>query len=70
MFQVHDRLTHDVVTVFAVHKSGPMDDQTKFLVHRDGAWRWVWASQFEPLGVMAERPTLSMRRGGVPVAVA
>lgn len=39
MFQVYDRLTHDVVSVFAVHKSGPLDDQTKFLVHRDGAWR-------------------------------
>ncbi|MCO5170512.1 MAG: hypothetical protein M9894_29610 [Planctomycetes bacterium] len=70
MFQVHDRTTNEVVTVFAVHKSGPADDQTKFLVHRAGAWRWLWAAQFEPLEVLAERPTLSVRRGLSAPAVA
>ena len=70
MFQVHDRTTQEIVTVFAVHKSGPMDDQTKFLVHQDGAWRWQWAAQFEPLAVLAERPTLTLRRGQLATAVA
>jgi hypothetical protein len=70
MFQVHARATHEIVTVFAVHKSGPMDDQTKFLIHQDGAWQWQWASQFEPLASMAERPTLMVRRGQLPAAVA
>jgi hypothetical protein len=70
VFQVHDRSTHDLVTVYAVHKSGPMDDQTKFLVHQGGAWRWQWASQFEPLATLAERPTLQVRRGDLTTAVA
>lgn len=62
MFQVIDRTTRESVTVYSVHKSGPMDDQTKFLVNRGGAWRWEWAAQFAPV---AERPTLSLRRGAV-----
>lgn len=69
MFQVRDRMADQVVTVFSVHKSGPADDQTKFLVHRDGAWRWMWASCFEPVAAV-ERPTLTMRRGQVAAAVA
>lgn len=68
MFQVHDRRTHEVVMVYSVHKSGPMDDQTKFLVHTQGEWRWQWASAFEPLAHMAERPTLTVRRGALDVA--
>jgi hypothetical protein len=65
MFQVHDRTTHELVSVYSVHKSGPMDDQTKFLIHKNGEWRWQWATQFEPLAVMAERPTLTVRRGAI-----
>ena len=70
MFQVNDRATHEIVTVFAVHKSGPQDDQTKFLIHQNGAWHWQWATQFEPLNCMAERPTLTVRRGQLSTAVA
>lgn len=70
MFQAHDRTTHEVVTVFAVHKSGPADVQTKFLVHDGRAWRWLWASNFEPLQATAQRPTAAMRRPGVSPAVA
>lgn len=62
MFQVQDRSSRETVTVYAVHKSGPADDQTKFLVSRGGAWRWEWAIQFVPV---VERPTLSIRRGAI-----
>lgn len=67
MFEVHDRTTRRNVTVYAVHKSGPMDNQTKFLVH-DGGWRWAWATQFEPLEATARREAAERReaasRGG------
>lgn len=63
MFQVIDRTTRELLTVYAVHKSGPHDDQTKFLVSRGGAWRWEWAARFTP--AVVERPTASFRRGAV-----
>lgn len=69
MFQVQDRATREAMTVFAVHKSGPHDDQTKFLVHLRGQWRWLWATQFEPLA--KERPSAQLRmRGLAPAQVA
>lgn len=67
MFQVQDRSTHEAVTVFAVHKSGPHDDQTKFLVHQRGQWRWFWATQFEPMAAK-ERPSAQLRMRAVAVA--
>ncbi len=36
------------VPVYAVHKSGPRDSQTKFLVYNN-EWLWVWASYFTPI---------------------
>lgn len=68
MFQVKDRSTRRVTTVFGVHKSGPHDDQTKFLVHDGEGWRWQWASRFEPL--QAQRPTLTIPRDHLTPAVA
>jgi hypothetical protein len=73
MFQVYDRVTREAVTVYAVHKSGPMDEQTKFLVHEGGAWRWAWASRFDPVAVepVARRsPGTARARRAQPASVA
>jgi hypothetical protein len=47
MFEMHDRRTGRMRTVYGVHKSGPRDEQTKFLIYANG-WRWVWAKYFVP----------------------
>ena len=58
MFQIMHRSTGEARTVYGVHKSGPLDEQTKFLVHdRKQGWRWAWAVEFEPAGeVSASSP--------------
>jgi hypothetical protein len=47
MFELTDRRTGKKRKIYGIHKSGPLDDQTKFLIF-SGAWHWVWASNFAP----------------------
>ena len=47
MFEMMDRRTGRERTVYGVHKSGPLDEQTKFLIYANG-WKWVWATYFHP----------------------
>lgn len=49
MFPMRQRSSGEIETIYAVHKSGPRNDQTKFLVHRDSGWEWVWAIAYEPV---------------------
>ena len=56
MFEMRDNRSGEVHTVYAIHKSGPQDVQTKFLVWC-GEWKWVWATEYQP----AEQETWSPR---------
>ena len=47
MFQMKDRRTGRTRIIYGVHKSGPRDEQTKFLIFSNG-WKWVWANNFAP----------------------
>lgn len=50
MIQVLHIASDTVFTVYGVHKSGPLDEQTKLLVFEPGAgWRWHWAQEFQPV---------------------
>lgn len=50
MIQVLHTASNTTYTVFGVHKSGPLDEQTKFLVHEANVgWRWHWAQEFKPV---------------------
>ena len=48
MFEVVDK-TGNRCTVYGIHKSGPRDCQTKFLIHLKDGWCWVWAESFAPV---------------------
>ncbi|RMG15866.1 MAG: hypothetical protein D6731_07405 [Planctomycetota bacterium] len=54
MFEVYRKKDRKLLTVYGVRKSGPADEQTKFLVY-DGRWRWVWAGDVAPAGGRTER---------------
>jgi hypothetical protein len=54
MFYVEESRSKERLLVYAVHKSGPSDDQTKFLIWKDGAWKWIWVAGYVP--VLAEPP--------------
>ncbi len=53
MFQMQDRRSGRLRTIYGVHKSGPRDEQTKFLIFTNG-WKWVWSKYFVPQPQSAE----------------
>ena len=66
MFRVQDRRTGAVETIYGVHKSGPANEQTKFLIF-NGHWQWVWARSYLPL---PERPKRQRQSEAVGLVVA
>lgn len=53
MFTLFQRSARRICKIYAVHKSGPSNDQTKFLINANGVWEWHWANDFEPVETRA-----------------
>ena len=46
-FQAVDTRDGRIYPIYSVHRSGPQNHQTKFLVFRNG-WRWEWSTSYLP----------------------
>ena len=69
MFEVMDE-AGTPCRVYGIHKSGPLDKQTKFLMWKNG-WRWVWAQDYRPVSATTaltfEQPPVDMVVPPIPI---